>query len=76
MMDNFDSNMIKPIDGLQNIAGIAPARRREDRRKKKNNGSQNDEQQNKPEEVEVVINQFDETLQLDDLDETKIDFRA
>ena len=76
MMDNYDSNMIKPIDGLQNITGIAPARRREDRKRKKQNGSQNKERQNKIKEDQTMINQFDEPIQFDDSDETKIDFRA
>ena len=31
MMADFDSNMIKPVEGLQNITGLAPARRREQR---------------------------------------------
>jgi hypothetical protein len=30
-MADFDSNMIKPVDNLQNIIGVAPARRREQR---------------------------------------------
>jgi hypothetical protein len=30
-MTDFDSNMIKPVEGLQNITGLAPTRRREQR---------------------------------------------
>ncbi len=31
MMTDYDSNMIKPVEGLQNITGLAPTRRREQR---------------------------------------------
>lgn len=30
-MADYDSNLIKPVQGLQNIAGLAPAKRRKDR---------------------------------------------
>ncbi len=45
MMDNFDSNIIKPVDSLQNITGLAPTRRREQRKQKQNFNSDNNEQQ-------------------------------
>ena len=31
-MADYDSSIIKPVEGLQNITGLAPARRREQRR--------------------------------------------
>ena len=30
-MADYDSNLIKPVQGLQNIAGLAPAERRKER---------------------------------------------
>ena len=33
MPDN-DYNIIKPVEGLQNIAGLTPARRREERKRR------------------------------------------
>jgi len=33
-MENYDSNMIKPVEGLQNIAGLTPAKRREERKRR------------------------------------------
>lgn len=30
-MADYDSNLIKPVDGLRNVAGLAPAKRRKER---------------------------------------------
>ena len=35
MADN-DSNIIKPVEGLYNIAGVTPAKRREERKRRQN----------------------------------------
>jgi len=43
MADN-DHNIIKPVDGLQNIAGLTPAKRREERKKQQNLPEQKDQQ--------------------------------
>lgn len=75
-MDNFDSNMIKPVDSLQSITGMAPVRRREERQRREHLDSGNKEQQEKHQDEEVVINQFDEPFIIDDQDESKIDFCA
>jgi hypothetical protein len=34
-MADYDSNMIKPVNGLKNIAGLNPAKRRQERRRKR-----------------------------------------
>ncbi|MHC4666487.1 MAG: hypothetical protein ACYS9T_11135 [Planctomycetota bacterium] len=34
-MADSDYNIIKPVEGLQNIAGLTPARRREERRRRR-----------------------------------------
>ena len=75
-MDNYDSNMIKPVDSLQNITGLAPARRREQRRRRQNFDSENKEHQDKHNDEEIVKNQFDESISIDDGDDSKIDFCA
>ena len=35
MIADNDFNIIKPVEGLQNIAGLAPTRRREQRKRRK-----------------------------------------
>jgi len=49
MMADFDSNMIKPVEGLQNITGLAPTRRREQRsrRQQLDEENKNKEEQSK-----------------------------
>ena len=45
-MADYDSNLIKPVQGLQNIAGLAPAKRRKDRtprRKSNEKGKEKDD---------------------------------
>lgn len=74
-MDNYDSNMIKPVDSLQTITGLTGTRRREQRKRrqkfdsdKKEKEKMNNEEDNK--------NKFDETLYIDDAGDSKIDYRA
>ncbi len=76
MMDNYDSNMIKPVEGLENISGMAPTRRREQRKKRQNYDSENKEEKKKYKEEESMIDKFDEPLNFDDADDTTIDFCA
>ena len=33
-MADYDSNMIKPVEGLQNITGLTPTKRREERKRR------------------------------------------
>jgi len=33
-MADYDSSIIKPVEGLQNIAGLTPAKRREERKRR------------------------------------------
>jgi len=40
-MADYDSNMIKPVQSLQNITGLSPAKRREERKHR----NQSDQQQ-------------------------------
>jgi hypothetical protein len=34
MMADYNSNMIKPVEGLQSITGLTPAKRRDERKRK------------------------------------------
>ena len=43
MADN-NHNIIKSVEGLQNIAGLTPAKRREERKKRQNLHEQNDQE--------------------------------
>jgi len=33
-MADYDSNMIKPVDGLKNISGLTPVKHREERKRR------------------------------------------
>lgn len=74
-MDNYDSNMIKPVDSLQTITGLTGTRRREQRKRRQKFDSEKQEQEQKMESEENK-KKFDETLYIDDADDSKIDYRA
>ena len=77
MMDNYDSNMIKPVDRLQNVTGMTPTRRREQRKQRQNYDSENNEQQNKQHNEENITQQIDASININnDGDDTKIDYCA
>jgi len=42
-MADYDSNMIKPVEGLQNITGLTPVKRREQRKRKQQFPEENKE---------------------------------
>ena len=75
-MDNYDSNMIKPIDSLQNVTGMAPTRRREQRRRKQDFYSGNKENQGKERDDEIVEKELEESINYNDAGDSQIDFRA
>ena len=81
MMTDYESNMIKPVDGLQNVTGLAPTRRREERSRRQQLQQEN-ENKEEQESNEPVDEQVTENPQKD-LDEnekrsgnTGIDYRA
>lgn len=43
-MADYDSNMIKPVNGLKNIAGMAAVKRREERRRRRQLHHENEEE--------------------------------
>ena len=42
-MADYDSNIIKPVDGLQNIAGLTPVKSREERKRRQQLPGENKE---------------------------------
>ena len=54
-MVNNDYNIIKPIEGLQNIERLTPAKRRQER-KKRQNANQNENQQQKSQLYRLHLN--------------------
>jgi len=40
-MANYDSNIIKPVEGLQNVAGLVPARDREQKKRRQHPREEN-----------------------------------
>ncbi|MFB0552186.1 MAG: hypothetical protein ACETWQ_02625 [Phycisphaerae bacterium] len=43
-MADYDSNMIKPVEGLQSITGLTPAKRREERKRRQQLQQENEEE--------------------------------
>ena len=60
-MADYDSNMIKPVEGLHSITALTPAKRREERRQKKQFGQKEEEKKeqhvNDPEDKQDINNQ-------------------
>jgi hypothetical protein len=56
MADN-DSSIIKPVEGMQNIAGLTPARRREQGKQQRNLHEEESEESGK--EVNESVNEQD-----------------
>ena len=80
-MAEYDFNMIKPVDGLQNVTGLAPARRREERRRRKQLKNRKDEkretiiEENK--EDKISDNSFEDWSENENSsDNSRVDFRA
>ncbi len=43
MMADYDSNMIKPVEGLQSITGLTPAKRRQERKRRQQFNKESEE---------------------------------
>lgn len=72
-MPDSDLNIIKPVEGSQNIAGTTPTKRRENRKRRQQLGQQSSGQgmneQLEPEESSESVNE-------DCQDQHSIDYRA
>lgn len=53
-MADYDSHMIKPVQGLQNIAGLAPAKRRKERNRRKQLHEKSKEQDESAEDKDTT----------------------
>jgi len=42
-MAEYDSNLIKPVDGLKNITGLTPVKHREERKRRRQLNKENEE---------------------------------
>ena len=61
-MADYDSNMIKPVEGLQNITGLTPVKRREQRKRKQQFPEENKEKD------ESAEGELSESIDEQDLD--------
>jgi hypothetical protein len=52
-MADYDSNLIKPVEGLQNIAGLGPVKRRKQRSDREKENTASDGQDNSGREAET-----------------------
>ncbi len=75
MPDN-DSSMIKPVEELQNIAALTPAKRREQRKRRQNLNKKKEHQSEL--ETDESVDQSELTSELDenDSDRSTIDYCA
>jgi hypothetical protein len=48
MMADYDSNIIKPVEGLQSITGLTPAKRREERKRRQQFKQESEEKDEQP----------------------------
>ncbi len=73
-MADYDSNMIKPVDGLQNITGLTPAKRREERKHRQQLHQKNTEDDDTVEDTETLPEERPENT--NDRDSGGIDYCA
>lgn len=62
-MADYNSNMIKPVEGLQSITGLTPAKRRDERKRK-----QQFKQESRDED-EQMMNESDQQQDMDNSSE-------
>jgi hypothetical protein len=56
-MADYDTNLIKPVQGLQNVAGLAPAKRRKDRNRRRQSHEKGKERNELAEDAEAALPQ-------------------
>ena len=82
MMAENDSNIIRPVESLQNISGLHPVRRREQRRRRQNlpgeseNEEKTEQEPNEPVETENAGGEPADNKNGHVSDTAKIDYRA
>jgi hypothetical protein len=53
-MADYDSNLIKPVDSLKNISGLAPVKHREERKRRQQLQHENNENDETTQDNETV----------------------
>jgi hypothetical protein len=74
MADN-DYNIIRPVEGSQNISSLSPARRREQRKRRHPLGEEKGQEQNDESDERQEQQNHEEDIEDQDI-EHKIDYRA
>jgi len=77
MADN-NSNIIKPVEGLHNIAGLAPTKRREQRKRRQDLQEQNKQKSEHQSDADETLDQQNLTDEPDENenDQSTIDYCA
>ncbi len=77
MADN-DFNIIKPVENLQNVGALTPAKRREERKKRQNLHEKNNRQRPLPENEpdESAAEDIDSEIADNDQEQHSIDYCA
>jgi len=77
-MANYDSNIIKPVEGLQNIARLTPAGQREQRKRRRKLPEEDSPQsaQEPSDSIEESAKGGEDELAEDENDPNTIDYRA
>ncbi len=73
-MADYDSNLIKPVQSLQNIAGLAPAKRRKERGRRRQLPEEGTEHDESATDDEKTSQEHGENP--DDRDDSGIDYCA
>ena len=73
-MADYDSNLIKPVQGLQNIGGLSPAKRRKERKRRRQVPEESAEYDESMTEEETVLQEQVENT--DEQNESGIDYCA
>jgi hypothetical protein len=53
-MAEYDSNLIKPVEGLKNITGLSPVKHREERKRRQQLNQENDEKDESAQDQETL----------------------
>ena len=73
-MADYDSNLIKPVQGLQNIGGLSPAKRRKERKRRRQVPEESAEYDESMTEEEMTLQEQVENT--DEQDDGGIDYCA
>lgn len=53
-MAEYDSNLIKPVEGLKNITALTPVKHREERKRRQQSNQENDEKDESAQDRETL----------------------